>query len=220
MKRKKIVCSILTVCFLSSLFFQNVTVLANENTVENVTSERQEQNNENYIFLSDLEYIKSMSNTSWGSIKMDQNISGGKITLNVDGEALQFDKGIGAHATSNLVYDVSNYSQTYSRFTTYVGIDRSQWDKGNGIKVTVSTSNDGKEWKELSVTDILKGNKNAAFIDVDIKGVKYLKLHADDNGANGNDHAVYGSPRIMKSDYDISSEYLAGIKKLNNMMNL
>ncbi|KXA13564.1 NPCBM/NEW2 domain-containing protein [Clostridium perfringens] len=214
MKRKKIVCSILTVCFLSSLFFQNVTVLANENTIENVTSERQEQNNENYIFLSDLEYIKSMSNTSWGSIKMDQNISGGKITLNVDGEALQFDKGIGAHATSNLVYDVSNYSQTYSKFTTYVGIDRSQWDKGNGIKVTVSTSDDGKEWKELSVTDILKGNKNAAFIDVDINGVKYLKLHADDNGANGNDHAVYGSPRIMKSDYDISSEYLAGIKKV------
>ena len=50
MKRKKIVCSILTVCFLSSLFFQNVTVLANENTIENVTSEKQEQNNENYIF--------------------------------------------------------------------------------------------------------------------------------------------------------------------------
>ncbi len=51
------------------------------------------------------------------------------------------------------------------------------------------------------------------FIDVDIKGFKYLKLNANDNGANGNDHAVYGSPRIMKSDYDISSEYLAGIKK-------
>ena len=50
MKRKKIVCSILTVCFLSSLFFQNVTVLANENTAENVISVTQEQNNENYIF--------------------------------------------------------------------------------------------------------------------------------------------------------------------------
>ncbi|UXZ08604.1 hypothetical protein F1B95_05025 [Clostridium perfringens] len=59
----------------------------------------------------------------------------------------------------------------------------------------------------------LKEIKMQRFIDVDIKGFKYLKLNANDNGANGNDHAVYGSPRIMKSDYDISSEYLAGIKK-------
>ncbi|MCW5197803.1 hypothetical protein F1Z41_00355 [Clostridium perfringens] len=47
-----------------------------------------------------------------------------------------------------------------------------------------------------------------------LKVLNTLKLTADDNGANGNDHAVYGSPRIMKAYYDISSEYLAGVKKV------
>ncbi|MDH2475982.1 NPCBM/NEW2 domain-containing protein, partial [Clostridium perfringens] len=213
MKYKKINCIILTSCLLLSLNFPSYTVLANENISYNNLAQLQDEN-ENYIFLSDLEYDQSMSNTAWSTIKFDKNIDGGKITLNVDGEAILFDKGIGAHANSNVIYDVSKYSQEYSRFTTYVGIDRSQWDKGNGIKVTVSVSNDGKTWIELAKTDVLKGNKNAAFIDVDIKGFKYLKLNANDNGSNGNDHAVYGSPRIMKADYDISSEYLAGVKKV------
>ena len=215
MNNKKKICGFLTGCLITSFPLQDSVVLAKENIKNNAIIHNQsDKSNENYIFLSDLPYIKEMSNTSWGSIKINQNIDGGKITLNVDGEALQFDKGMGAHANSNLVYDVSNYSDTYSRFTTYVGVDRSQWDKGNGIRVTVFASNDGKTWTELAKTDVLKGNKNATFIDVDIKGFKYLKLTADDNGANGNDHAVYGSPRIMKAYYDISSEYLAGVKKV------
>lgn len=215
MNNKKKMCGFLTVCLITFLSLQDSIIWAKENTKDNaVIQNKSDENNKSYIFLSDLPYIKEMSNTSWGSIKVNQNIEGGKITLNVDGEALQFDKGMGAHANSNLVYDVSKYSQEYSRFTTYVGVDRSQWDKGNGIQVTVSVSNDGNVWTELDKTDVLNGNKNAAFIDVDIKGFKYLKLTANDNGSNGNDHAVYGSPRIMKANYDISSEYLAGVKKV------
>ncbi|MGC5816101.1 NPCBM/NEW2 domain-containing protein [Clostridium perfringens] len=213
MKYKKINCIILTSCLLLSSNFSNYTVLANENNSYNNLAKLQDEN-ENYIFLSDLEYDQSMSNTSWSTIKFDKNIDGGKITLNVDNEPLEFDKGIGAHANSNVVFDVSKYSEIYTRFTTYVGIDRSQCDKGNGIKVIVSASNDGRTWTELAKTDVLKGNKNAAFIDVDIKDFRYLKLTANDNGSNGNDHAVYGSPRIMKAGYDINSEYLAGVKKV------
>ncbi|MCW5197802.1 hypothetical protein F1Z41_00350 [Clostridium perfringens] len=178
MNNKKKICGFLTGCLITSFPLQDSVVLAKENIKNNAIIHNQsDKSNENYIFLSDLPYIKEMSNTSWGSIKINQNIDGGKITLNVDGEALQFDKGMGAHANSNLVYDVSNYSDTYSRFTTYVGVDRSQWDKGNGIRVTVFASNDGKTWTELAKTDVLKGNKNATFIDVDIKGFKYFKTY-------------------------------------------
>lgn len=215
MYNKKKICIFLTGCLIASFSLQDSIVSAKENIENNaITQKQSDENNENYIFLSDLTYIKEMSNNSWGSIRVNQNIDGGKITLNVDGEALQFDNGMGAHANSNLVYDISMYSQEYSRFTTYVGIDRSKGDKGNGIKVIVSTSNDGEVWKEVAKTDVLKGNKNAAFIDIDIKGAKYLKLTANDNGDNSYDHAVYGSPRIMKVNYDISNEYLASVKKV------
>lgn len=149
MSNKKIVGVFLTGCFITSMSLNDSVVLAKENNKNNTLIQSQSnEKNENYIFLSDLEYISSMSNTAWEEIKINQNIAGKKITLNVDGEPLQFDKGITAHANSNVVYDVSKYSQEYSRFTTYAGIDRSQWDKGNGVKFIVSVSDDGKAWKE------------------------------------------------------------------------
>ncbi len=168
-----------------------------------------------YQYLSDIEYISNLSNTGWGSIKLDQNLNGKNITLNVDGEVLEFNKGITAHATSTVVFDVSSYSQTYSRFTTYVGVDRSQGNSGNGVKFKIMTSLDGETWEEKAESPILKGNDNAFFIDIDITGAKYLKLYAHDNGANGNDHATYAAPRIMLPDYDISSEYLEGVKSVS-----
>ena len=177
-------------------------------------------NNTDYIYLSDLEYVNNMSNTAWSEIKKDTNVNGGKITLNVDGEMLQFDKGIGAHATSNVVYDVSAYSNEYTRFTSYVGVDRGQWDKGNGVKFTIYTSNDGSQWNEVKTTEVLKGNGNSVFIDIDITGAKYIKLHAHDNGSNGNDHAVYGAARILKPSYDISTENTVNIKTINDYDNL
>ena len=65
-----------------------------------------------------------MSSVGYSEIKKDTNIDGGKITLIVEeGETLQFDKGLGAHATSTVVYDVSQYSNQYTRFMTYAGVD-------------------------------------------------------------------------------------------------
>lgn len=214
MINKRKICSFLAGCLITSLTFQGSMVFASESINKNNIIQTEDQSNTNYMFLSDLGYIENMSNTAWGNIKKDKNTDGGKIALNVEGEVLQFNKGIGAHATSNVVFDVSKYSQIYSRFTTYAGIDRSQWDKGDGIKVAIFTSNDGKQWTEVAKTNVLKGNKNAAFIDVNIKGAKYLKLYADKNGDNGNDHAVYGSPRILKPNYDINTEYLDSIKRV------
>ncbi len=169
-----------------------------------------------YQYLSDIEYIKNLSSTGYGPIKLDQNLDGDKITLNVDGEVLEFSKGIAAHATSTVVFDVSSYSNTYSRFTTYVGLDRSRGNNGNGVKFKIMTSNDGKTWEEKAESPILNGNDNALFIDIDITGAKYLKLYAHDNGDTGYDHAVYAAPRIMLPDYDISSEYLGGILNISD----
>ena len=165
-----------------------------------------------YIFLSDLEYDQKMSYAGWSTIKKDTNINDGIITLNAEGETIEFEKGLGAHATSALVFDVSEYSTQFTRFTTYAGVDKSQGGSGNGVKFTISVSMDGQNWTELATTDVLKGNQEAVFIDVDITGVKYLKLYADDNGNNGNDHAVYGSPRITTADFDPSTEVIGGFR--------
>ena len=165
-----------------------------------------------YIHLSNLNWIEEQSSVGWGEIKKDENYDNNKITLQLDGEAAEFSKGLAAHAISTLVFDVSQYSQTYTRFTSYVGVDYSRGNNGNGVKFTISKSNDGQHWTELATTDVLKGNTDAVFIDVDIEGAKYLKLYAHHNGNDAADHAVYASPRLMTADYDISTETISGIK--------
>ena len=208
------VCLVTTGMAISMVASSTLEVMAYSNSfIREASVESQKELD--YIHLSDIGYVQNMSSVGWDSIKKDTNINGGKITLNVeDGETVEFDKGYGAHATSTLVFDVSQYSQTYTRFTTYVGVDKCQGDRGNGVKCTVSISNDGQNWVEVATTGTLKGNTNSAFIDVDITGAKYLKLYAYDNGSNGNDHSVYGMPRIMKKSYDVSNEYIGGIKKV------
>ena len=168
-----------------------------------------------YIYLSDLSYDTSMSSTNYDRIKLDQNSSGNNISLIVNGTSMEFYKGIFAHATSTVVYDVSAHSDVFTRFTSYVGVDRSQGSKGNGVWFTISVSQDGKGWTEVERSSVLKGDSEAHFFDIDITGAKYIRLYANDNGANGNDHAVYGFPRILKSDYDDSEEVAEGIRTVS-----
>ena len=58
-----------------------------------------------YVYLSDLALDTThQSSVGWGSLLFDQTSSGGKITERYEGNVITFDKGIWAHASSN-VYD-------------------------------------------------------------------------------------------------------------------
>ena len=213
-KKKNIpVCLVTTGMAISMVASSTLEVMAYSDSFIRETNV-ESQKELDYIHLSDIGYIQNMSSAGWGSIKKDTNVDGGTITLKYENEPMEFDKGYGAHATSTLVFDVSQYSEKYTRFTTYVGIDKSKGGSGDGITCTVSISRDGQTWETAATTSTLKGSDNAAFIDIDITGVKYIKLYAHQNSHNGYDHAVYGMPRIIKKDYDESVEYLAGVKKV------
>ena len=66
--------------------------------------------NDMCIYLSDIDYIKEQSSAGWGSITLDSNLetkyNHGLITLLIDDVKTYFLKGISAHATSTLVYDI------------------------------------------------------------------------------------------------------------------
>jgi len=162
-------------------------------------------NTEKYRYLSDTSYIKEQSSVGWGSITLDQNldskVNNGLISLMVDGKKKLFFKGISAHATSTLVYDLSSYDYDY--FTTYYGVDAGRGTNGNGVKFAISTSKDGENWDlhTLVSPPVKKGDSEAEFIKVPIKGVKYLKLYANSNGNNTADHAVYADAKLIKEDY-------------------
>lgn len=171
---------------------------------------------EDYKYLSDLDYIteNNWSYAGWGEIKKDKNIENGQISLLVDGTRVYFSKGMGAHASSQLTYDVSGFSGTYTRFVSKMGVDASKNGLGE-VWFRISASKDGTNWDELYKSNTVTSKDNALDVDLNIKDYKYLRLYADKNGSNAVDHAVYADSRIVKENYDLSSELFNDIKKVS-----
>lgn len=148
-------------------------------------------------YLSDIPRM-SKSTTRYGSILNDKTQNNAKITVKLGGTATSFDKGIWAHATSDLYYDLRNF-QEYEYFSAYLGLNVTS-NNGNGVTFIISTSNDGQNWTEKYRTQALP-SQNATECRVPIKGYRYLRLYASDNGANGSDHSVYADAKLLTADY-------------------
>ncbi len=157
-----------------------------------------------FVYLSDIPYIKEQSQVGWGNLTMDSNLetryNNGLISLIVNGEKKLFLKGISAHATSTVVFDISNYSYDY--FSTYYGVDASR-NNSDGVKFAISTSTDGENWDlhTLVSPPIKKGDTEAEYINVDIKGKKYIKLYCLQYGSATSDHCAYGNAKLYKEGY-------------------
>lgn len=151
-----------------------------------------------FVYLSDIDYISAK--IGWGVLHRDGNMSDAKISLYVEGNRVYFDKGITAHASSTIVYNLSDYKQ-YNYFTSYIGVDASQGNKGNVI-FHIYTSTDGSEWTEVYVSNELTASSESEFVSVDISEANYLKLYADQNGGNGNDHSVFADAKLVTNPDD------------------
>lgn len=170
-----------------------------------------------YIYLSDIPYVKEQSRPGWGSIHINETDSGSNFSIKIEGAFYNFEKGIWAHASSYMVYDITNY-QDYDYFTTYTAVNSTSGNKGNGVKFYIYTSEDGKNWdlKTDSNPSAVKSSDNANFVKINIKGVKFLKLVADDNGANGNDHSVYVDAKLVKETYkELGEDLVPSVAELD-----
>lgn len=140
-------------------------------------------------FASDIVWQKATA--GWGSVRKDTNTSGGSIKLTVNGQVTEFTKGIGAHARSEIVYNVGG--QGYKTFTSWIGIDHSQ--RNTIADVIFQVYVDGVLVKQQQ----MMGRDAAQLIEVDIAGASEVKLVVDANGTNGNDHAVWADAKFLKA---------------------
>ncbi len=157
---------------------------------------RAEENQE--IYLSDIDYT-SDSRSGWGSLLKDKTSNNSKISVKIEGAYYTFEKGMWAHATSTLIYDISEISNTYRYFTAYLGLNQTAASSSNGVIFKIYTSNDKKNWNLVHDTGVVKPGANATLVQIDITNAHYLKLVADSNGSNGNDHSVYADAKLVKN---------------------
>ncbi|MCH5316260.1 MAG: discoidin domain-containing protein [Eubacterium sp.] len=158
------------------------------------------------VYLSDLSYVTDMSYIENGnSFHFDSDASNKSISLRYNDEVKIFQKGISAWATSNLVYDLSDCS--YDKFTAYIGVNANQTNDyaNDGAVITVYTSADGENWTAGYKSSTKKGFLNSDYVEVSLKGVKYLRLYAYCNGGNWwsawYDDVLYADAKLVKDGF-------------------
>ena len=209
---------LITICMTIILTSISTTVVFasnQENLHKNTNLDKTRENN--YIFLSDLDYIieNNWSYNGWSghTIQKDKNQDGGVLGLIVDGEKITYSKGISVHAKGQVTYDISAISTQYSRFIAKIGVDSSRGTNGS-IWFQIYVSNDGVTWTSLLKTNTLTGISNCIDVDLNVQGYKYLRIYVDPDGANAADHGTIANARFVTKDFVNSEIFYDKIHKL------
>ena len=159
-------------------------------------------NMEDYTYLSDIKW--KSANSGWRTIQKDKSIEENPIRLtDENGNEVEYEKGIGTHSTSTIVYDLTD--KDYSYFTSYVGVDR-EMKNSTAASLEFKVYVDGVLKYE---SGLMRATDAQKYIELDINGAKELKLVATD-GRDGNaaDHASFGDAKlytIKDEDADYTS---------------
>ena len=170
-------------------------------------------------YTSDMQWQSATA--GWKTVQKDKNIEGNTLQLLVNGQVKNFAKGIGTHADSEIVYDLSGTNAEY--FETYVGVDRNfSWNTG-AASVIFKIMADGEE---VYNSGLMKYGTEAKHVVIPVKGVKELKLVVNDSG-NGtdSDRADFADAKFYildnKPELEIpTSETGVEMVKLNEEFNL
>lgn len=170
--------------------------------------------NPNIQYLSDMQEEPGASVGYWGQIFKDCLVNKGNekkdnLWVRYNSETLKFAKGIGAHATSTVVYNITDVVKTKKYFVGYLGID-ARTSSADGVTFKISLSDDNKTWEEVYNSGVVKND--AQYVKIDLKNKKYIKFYADKNAHNGNDHAVYANAGFVAENYKPSDGYTLPVK--------
>ncbi|MGL6009199.1 MAG: NPCBM/NEW2 domain-containing protein, partial [Culicoidibacterales bacterium] len=151
---------------------------------------------------SDLVWQSATS--GWKTVNKDSAVSvTDPIKLNIDGIVQTFEKGIGAAANAEIVYDLTGTEYEY--FTSYVGTDKNFNDTRTTVQFSVLA--DGVEVYRSSE---MGQYSQAEFINLPITGVKELRLIADNVDGDGlGDFTSWGDPQFITVD---SKPTLTGVE--------
>lgn len=142
-------------------------------------------------YISDKEW--KSANSGWRSVRKDKSVEDRTITLlDENGQEVTYNKGLGTHANSTIVYDLSG--KNYGMFETYVGVDR-EMKHSQVSSVNFEIYADGKKVFDSGVMNSSTPRKHVL---IPVVGVSELKLVAKDGGnGNGGDHADWADAKFL-----------------------
>ena len=144
-------------------------------------------------YASDLQEVSSRVGD--GILRKDKSVMGGTITFLKDGSEFTYSKGIGAHANSEVVYNIEN--KGYEYFESYIGVD--QWSKNTAASVTFEVWVDGEKKFDSKV---FKHDTDSGYVRVNVSGAKEVKLITTDAKISGNlyDHSIWADAKFITNN--------------------
>lgn len=153
------------------------------------------------VDMQDFSYLSAYNwkseSHSYTAPKKDLATSGNKLRLTGnDGKEVVYDKGIGAHSNSTIVYDLTDKEAAY--FTSYVGVDRQMYNSVGSVVFQVFVDGEKKFDSGLMTAKMAQ-----QYVEVNLAGAKELKLVVTDGGnGNGSDHATWGDAKLHYANED------------------
>lgn len=168
-------------------------------------------------YLSDKDWTSAKA--GWGTVQKDKSTASNSIRLKGENGVVTYEKGIGTHSNSTIIYDLTD--KDYGFFTSYVGVDQ---ETNNVASIAFKVYVDGVLKAE---TDVMRKTDVQQFIKVNVAGAKELKLVVTDGGnGNGSDHGDWadaklwtGETRIDTSNYDVILKTIDNLKELDYTSN-
>ena len=170
-------------------------------------------NMEDFTYLSDYNW-KSQSN-NYRQAQKDVAMNGGKLTLTGENnEVVEYEKGLGMHSTSTVIYDLTD--KNADMFSTYIGVDRAMYHTVGQVQFEIYV--DGKLAYDSGV---MRAKDKQKYVEVNLADAKELKLVVKDGGnGNGSDHATFGDTKLhyvneSRIDKTELNNLVNEVKKLN-----
>ena len=145
-------------------------------------------------WLSDLDWTSQTSGDSGNPTRKDKSCGNNTLTLWDGSKEETFDKGIGSHADSTIIYDLTG--KGYTSFSSYYGVDRETKINPSQASITFKVYVDGN----LKFTsDVMGTNTAKGFTgDIDITGATELKLVMEKGTNNWSDHGDWANAKLTK----------------------
>lgn len=142
------------------------------------------------VYISDLEWESAV--TAWGEIRKDRSVDGNILSLGCETGVKKYEKGIGTHANSEIIYDIAG--KGYNVFEAYIGIDK----EIRGIKRGEAVFRIFLDDEKVYDSDVVASETLEKFVSIDVTGKSKLKLVVWDYGKNTYDHVDWCDAKLKK----------------------
>lgn len=160
-----------------------------------------EDESQKSVYLSDLDWVsESHGNPTENKTERDLSTMKQPITLWNGTELQVFEKGLGTHADSEIVYNVADAG--YKRFEAYVGVDADTANKSTEANIRFTVLADGVEVFNSGTMHFEENGTRVPMqkVSVDLNGVRTLTLKVVGVNNTWSAHADWADARFILSD--------------------